>query len=343
MAFPWVQHETWDDGTRGGFDGETDAGGILDFPHYGELARQGLHPWQGAHAVRLRLADDATANIQEDDGFDLAADAVLHIWMPWLIGADLALGDGDTIVLFTLQSAGPVDEVVFGVRHNSGVYELFCGETGATRTLAIVPSNKRWYQVELSVNIDSGVGNDGTVDFSVDGARVGAPITGLNQGAITQAQLGAVSGTAVGNRGTILCGGIIADDARIYPRERFPQDTFWVTRDIVAWMGPCSIDAAFVTGTGADAVLTILDTDLYEATGIGFSREPRVRVANLTANDQSPSFNTPIELSRGAYVQLTGTNPQGWVSIKRPDAAPSQIVRSSDNYVNAGLRRKALV
>lgn len=338
MAFPHLVDETFDDGTRGNFDSETDASAILDFPHYAALARQGLAPWRGSHALRLALSGTATANITETGGFDTAVGSTISIWFPVCIGADLSLTDGDTVILFALQSAGAVNEVVFGVRNNGGVYELFAGETGATNTLPITRSNKRWYQVELTCSIAAGTG---TIDFYVDGAAVGAQITTLTQADITQGLLGAISGTAAGNVGTILIGGVIADDLRIYPREEFPADTAWITRDITAWVGPCCIDSVQLTGTGTDAVLTILDTDIFESTGIAFSREPTTYVRNVTASDQSPGQNTPVEVKRGAYIQLTGTNPQAWVSIKSDGYGG--VVKSHGNYVDRGLRHRGLI
>lgn len=339
MAFPFLVDETWDDGTRGNFDSETDASSILDFPHYQTLARFGLAPWRGSHALRLALSGTATADVTETGGFDTSQGTTINIWFPVCIGADLSLTAGDTVILFALQSAGPVNEVVFGVRNNGGVYELFAGETGATNTLAITRSNKRWYQVELTCAI---AGGTGTIDFYVDGGAVGSQITSLNQAAITQGQLGAISGTAAGNAGTILIGGVIADDARIYPRTRFPEDTAWVTRDHTAFVGQCCIDNVQLTGTGTDAVLTVLDTDIYESTGIGFSREPTAYIRNVTANDQSPGENTPIECKRGAYIQLTGTNPQAWVSLRSGYGA-GNVIKSHANYVDKGLRRNGLI
>lgn len=304
------------------------------------MARGGFAPWQGSHALRVALSGTATGFIQEDGDFDMALDAAaMSFWFPVCIGADLTLTDGDTVILFALQSAGPVNEVVFGVRNTGGVYELFAGETGATRTLAIVRNSKRWYQIELTVNIDAGGANDGTINFYVDGAQIGAQITGLDQAAIAQGRLGAVSGTAAGNAGTILVGGIIADDARVYPRTRFHGETEWITRDRCAFIGPCTIDSAQVTGTGTDAVLSILDTDIYEATGIGFSREPIVYIRNVTASDQAPGFNVPIRFHKGVYVQLTGTNPQAWVSLRQG----SQVVLSQEGYVQRGLKRGGVI
>ena len=331
MAFEWAHQETWDDGTRGNFDATS--GTVHDFPHYKELARGGFAPWQGAHAIRLTLSGTDTGFITEDDGFDTTNGNSIHIWMPVLLGADLTLNDTDTVILFALRS-GSADEAVMGVRRSGSDYQFFAGNTGATRTLTVQRSNSRWYELEASIAI--GTSSDGTMDFFVDGGQIGAQIGSINHINTTHTRLGAVSGTAAGNLGTILIGGIIGDDARIYKRERFPNETMWVTRDMTAWVGPCTLDAASVSGTSTNAVMTILDTDIYTATGTSFSREPVVYVRNITANDQSPGFNTPVVFKKGAYVQLTGTNPQAWVSIKRP----SDVVQSQARYISRGRGRK---
>lgn len=338
MAFPWTFSENFDDGTLGNFDSETDASTILDYPAYTELARHGLHPWRGAHAMRARLNGTAVAYVEETSGFDIALEASLNIWFPVLLAENLTIASAGAVILFALQSAGPVNEVVVGVRNNSGVYELFAGETGATRTLPITRNNKKWHEIELAVTISAaGPTTDGTIDFYVDGGQVGAQITGLGQAAIAQAQFGAVSGTSANDAGDILFGGILADDARIYPRHssRF-RETVHVTNDIeTVFIGAGTLDAASVTGTGTDAVMTIFDSDIYLSTGIGFSRQPIQYLRNVSANDQSPGFNTPVEFKKGITVQLAGTNPEGYISIKRP----SSVVMSPANYVDRGMKR----
>jgi hypothetical protein len=330
MAFPFLADVTFDDGTKGAFDSETDASSILDFPHYVELSRGGRAPWQGAHAMRARLNGTATGFVTETGTFDTTATNTIHVWFPVLIGEDVTLADTDTVVLFALQSAGPVAEAVFGVRNNAGVYELFFGETGATRTFPITRSNKKWYEIEMSCLIDSGVGDDGTITGYIDGAPVGAAVATLDQGAITQASFGAVSGTAAGNSGTILFGGIIADDARVYPRrqKRYSVDK-WVTQDITAFVGSGELDAVSLTATDTNGVLNIYDTDIYEATGVGFSRQP-------------PGMTTPIKFNKGCYVQLAaGAAPQAFLSLK--DSCVSGVVMSDANYVDAGRSRKGLI
>ena len=242
------------------------------------------------------------------------------------------LNDGDALILFDMQSAG-VDEVVFGLRRSGDDYQLFAGETGATRTLTIQRSNSKWHQVELEITLDAGAANNGTLTFHVDGGQVGAQITGLDQGATDNGQLGVVSGSAASNAGTILIGGIIADDTRIFPRKYPVRETVWLTKDAQVFIGAGVIDSVVVTGTSTDAVATLLDTDIYEAGLTNFSREPVAYVRNVVANDQSPGLNLPVEFYKGVYIQLTGTNPQAWVSIKN-----GSIVQGHGGYVEFGRR-----
>ena len=336
MAFPWLHHSTWDDGvtTTAWSESETDSSNIMDAPHYQELSRGGFAPWQGAHCLRMVLNGTAVSILQENSNFDLALNNNIHFWLPVLVGADVVLSDGDAITLLLMRSAAPANQITFGLERSGSDYQFFLGQTGSTRTHIITRSNSQWHQIEISAFVQNG--GNGTLDLFVDGGQIGAQITGITNIAIADGRVGAIIGTAANNAGTILIGGLIADDLRIYKRERFPSETVWITQDQNAWVGPCTLDAASVSGTSTNAVMTILDTDIFTSTGTSFSREPVVYVRNVTANDQSPGFNTPVVFKKGAYVQLTGTNPQAWVSIK----APSDVVQSNARYISRGRGRK---
>ncbi len=342
MAFPYLFEENFDDGTLGNFNSETDSSSILDYPHYAELARAGQAPWQGAHVMRGRMAANAVGYVTELDGFDTAGAGTIHIWFTVLIGADVAIAASGVVVLFALDSAGPVAEASLVLKNNAGQYQLAFGETGATRTLDITPNNKKWYEIEMSCLIDNAGANDGTITGYIDGAPVGAVIGTLDQGAITQARMGIISGTAAGDRGTILFGGVIADDARIYPRrqKRFSNDK-WVTRDMNAFVGQGMLDGVSITSTDVNGVLNVYDTDIYEATGVNFSRAPLIYTRNITANDQSPGMTTPVRFEKGCYVQLAGANPQAFLSLK--DGCPTGVMMSDENYVQAGRARRGRI
>ncbi len=341
MAFPFLVEENFDDGTRGNFDSETDSSSILDFPHYAEIARQGFAPWQGAHVMRGKLNGTAVGFVTETGTFDTNAAGTIHVWFTVLIGEDVTLATSEHVVLFCLDSAGPVLEASFGVRNNAGVYELFFGETGlaGTRTMPITRSNKRWYEIEMSCLVDNAGSDDGTITAYIDGGPIGAVIGTLDQGVITQARYGIVTGTTATAKGTILCGPIMADDLRIYPRRRnrFKCDQ-WVTRDRTVWIGTGELDAVSITATDTAGVLNIYDTDIFESTGVNFSRIPLIYTRNVVANDQSPGMTTPIRFEKGVYVQLAaGASPQAFLSLK--DECPGSVVMSDANYVEKGQKR----
>jgi len=179
----------------------------------------------------------------------------------------------------------------------------------------------------------------GTIDFFVDGEQVGAQIASLTNATTVQAQLGILSDPGASGAGDLLIGGLICDEnGRIFPRTRFPADTKWVTDDMTAFIGPCTLDSAIMTATAGDGRLTLLDTDVFTSTGTKYSREPTVYISHVVIDDMSPGFNTPVEFKKGIYAIMTGTNPQAWVSIKRPSA----VVQSSAQYVNKGLKRRGI-
>lgn len=323
MAYPFLIDETFDDGTRGTFDSETDAGSVLDYPDYKELARAGQAPWQGAHALRVQLSGANNAYV-EDAG--ITAQSPISLWAPILVGADFTIDDADVVNVIEVRSTDAIPEAFVAVRRTGANYELVAGDgTTVQRNYGtITRSNSRWYQIELTVNRTAG-----TIDWYVDGGQVGSQITAVSIDSLTVVRAGAPSGTSAGDSGTILVGRVIIDDARVFPRKRFPGETIWITRDINAFIGSGTIDSVQLTGTSTDAVLTILDTDIYNATDTSFSREPVVYVRNVAANDQSPGLNLPKEFYRGAYVQLTGTNPQAFISLKG-----GCLVGSQANYID---------
>ena len=330
MAYPFLSQETFDDGTRGNFDSEVDVGSILDFPSYKELSRFGLSPWQGAHALRVSLSGANDAYIEESNA--IVAQSLISLWFPLLVGADFTLDDGDVVNVLEVRSTSPTPEAFVAIRRTGANYELVAGQSVTVERNygTITRSNSRWYQVELTVNQVTG-----TIDWYVDGGQIGSQITGVSISPLTTIRIGVPAGTSAGDSGTLLVGGIIADDLRIFPRLRFAAETVWVTRDITAYLGNGTIDSVNFTSTGTDGILTILDVDVFESGIATFSREPIVYLRNVAANDQVPGQNLPISFRRGVYVQLTGANPQAWISLKD---GGSGVVRSQSNYID--LARK---
>ena len=135
MAFPWLFESTFEAGGVTEWTSETDTQNKLNVRHYRYLAKHGARlevPFKGAYCAHIDLSGGtADAYLQEDTAFDLAADGTLFLrFMFYATGLTMAASDAFTI--FTIQSAGPVDEISIRVQNVAGTIQLVCAETGAT-------------------------------------------------------------------------------------------------------------------------------------------------------------------------------------------------------------------
>lgn len=327
MAFPYFIESTWDAGTLDSFDSTTDVGSILSFPHYKELSRFGLAPWRGSHAMRVVINGVNTAYVQAA----AFAQATQSIWLPICVHDDFTLNDGDNLQIFAFYSAGTTRGGTLSIRRSGSNYQFVANAAsgGPEAVFTFAKDKTVYYQLELSLN-----SANGTLDFFVNGGQVGSQLTGLTLVTPLFARMGALN-TAAGQSGILLFGGVISDDLRVFPRKRFPDDTDWVTHDRQAFIGSGTVDNAQLTGTSTDGVLSILDTNIFESGITDFSREPIIYTRNTIANAQVPNYQVPVVFHRGLYIQLTGTNPQAWISLKQHG---TQVVMSYANYVDLGRK-----
>ena len=192
MAFPFLGEKNFEVGSNSEWDSETDTDSKLSVEHYTALATRRLTPYRGAYAAYINLALGTNAAYFEETGdFDLAADATFGVRF-FLFARGLTMAASDRFTVFALQSGAGTDEVTVSIRNNAGVLELVASETsgGATLRSTALIENK-WHCIELDGNVDAGGGNDGDFNFRVDGEQVGAIVSTLDQGAITQARFGA--------------------------------------------------------------------------------------------------------------------------------------------------------
>lgn len=321
MAFPFLFQEHFEAGTAGAFDSETDTNSKLDFPHYPTLVpHPNLDiPWSGAYCMRINLAlGTADAYLEELAGFDAALAATIHARFYLFVSTNLVMAASDRFSILQLQSAGPANEVTVDIRNNAGTIELMMvAEPGGGETLrATALVLGVWHAVELSLTIDSGVGNDGTASFFVDGAQVGAQVTALDQAAISQARMGAIAIDAGTTAGFLLFDAVIVDDTRVFPsRKRFSQ-TVLVTQSGHTALGPGRISGVnLVAGGAADNVVTVYDTDQGNTSDAG---NVIAQVSNGAANETvetSPQWFNGGYFTRGCYINLVGTNPRALVTF----------------------------
>ena len=336
MAFQYAFEENFEDGTKGLFNTETDSAGILDFPHYTELARAGMAPYQGAYAMRVKLNGGTTSGyLIESDGFDTSAAGTIFIRFHFYIGKDFTMADTDKVMLFDLESTlNTTSEVACGLIRSGTSINFWVAETATATAVTLTLGTtttalSKWYQVEIKAVIDAGGGNDGTIDSWVSGTPL-TQITALDQGAIVNARIGAI-GPDAGTSGTLLFHRVMADDTRIFPEvERFNSSNIRCTAaNNHPIVGPGRFAIA-VTGTGTDAVATVYDTD-----GVPSELTPAVRLRNVSANEMVPGHDI-FEVKHGAYLVLSGTLAEAFFSIE------SGGMLSEANYVNRGRKTKSV-
>ena len=342
MAFPWIFEANFELGTAAEWDSETDTASQLDFPHFSTLA---LQPWstaapfRGAYVMRTVLSGGtADAFVLEGD-IDIAANVLRWAKFDMWISPNFTGTANDTLNIFEVQSSGPVIEATFGLRVVAATNEINfgIGEVTATSFGAEAIQRGKWYTIELAIELDDGVGDDGTIDLYVTRENTpstevihAAQVASLDQAAVIQGVLG-VQLHAATTTGTILFSDFRFDDARIYPeRDRFPL-SYLLTKDGHAFVGPGVIERVeLMSGADTDNVATIFDTDSGDTTIAGNI----VTELKNTANNELVIQDHEMVIRRGAFVQMSGTTPRVMVHVKR-----NPMGRSVANIRQLGLKR----
>ena len=340
MAFPWLFQENFEDGTLGNFDSETDTASQLDFPHYSELAR---FPWAtcapntGAYCMRLALTGGtADAYLVEGD-IDIAANVTRHAKFDiWFSPTFTGTAD-DTFNIFEALATSTV-EATFGARivASTDVINLGIGETAPTSFSAEALQRNVWYTVELTIDIDNAVANDGTIDLFVtragDAAQTtvsAAQVASLDQGAVTTARLGIQDHLST-TTGVILIDNFIFDELRVFPGARYSLHPV-LTKSGHAFVGPGHLDIAGLLTDEANNIMRLWDTDTAD------TDSTQSFVVELDINGTFTSFAGPIKFQNGCYVELSGTDPRGQVILTQASDRPG--VLGPRNHSDAGVRR----
>ncbi len=335
MSFPYIFHSNFEAGTAAEWDSETDTETQLDFPHYTELAR---YPWptalpsEGAYCARWVLAGGTADAILTEADIDIAANTerwfAFDLWFsPTFTGTA-----NDTVHLLELVSTGPVIEAVMGFRvvAATNVINLGIGELAPTSFSAEAIERGVWYTVELKVDLDNAGSNDGTIDMYV--TRRGEPFAGsvaatqvgsLDQAAVTDGMLGVQNHLAT-TTGVILIDRFIMDDTRVYPQQELYEETLLLTKTGHAFVGPGTIESiTLLSGNGTDCVVSVYDSDKAETNDASL----KWHVANTAANEIVETGVREVNLTRGAYVTLTGTTPRALISTKNVKCMSDALVR----------------
>lgn len=107
MAFPYVFHSNFEQGTNAEFDSETDTGSQLDFPHYSELARwpwPTATPYSGAYCARWKLTGGTADSVLVEGDLDVGDGVTRYFkWDMWF-SPDFDATADDTVAFLELKA-----------------------------------------------------------------------------------------------------------------------------------------------------------------------------------------------------------------------------------------------
>ena len=314
MAFPFNTENGFEDGTRGHFDSETDGGNRLDFPHYSELAAiPGLPgPFSGAHCMRIDLRNSNPAYLVETGSWDIAAAGTLHQKFQLFVSNDITMANSNEFTIAEFHDSGSASEVVIVINFTTANgLRIGVGKTVGVQFLPLATG--RWVTVEVAITLDDGGSNDGTIDLRVDGAAATQEAS-LDQDAVAEVRFGVQQQDGGTTAGILLFDDIITDDARIFPPTfRYPTSRL-ITTSGHAFVGAGRIEnLSLLSGGATNNVLSVFDTD------VGDTSDASKIVAELknTANQQIVNHpDGDIQVHRGCFISMSGTNPRALVKIK---------------------------
>lgn len=319
MSFPYVFEANNETGTlTDEWDSETDTANQLDAPHYTELARfpwSTCVPYRGAYCMRAVLSGGtADAYVQEGD-IDVAADTTRWFRFAIWFSPNFTGTTDDTVNVLELQQSGGTVEATIGFRYvnSDDAINIGIGETAPTSWADWNIERGVWYTVEIKVHLDDGASNDGTIDLYLtrDGTSAtetvaATQVGSLDQGAVAEGIFGIQDHLAT-TTGTILFDEFTMDDARLYPRSRFPKAINF-TKSGHAFVGPGSIESAALLTDESSNVMEVWDTDTAN------TNEQDGYVFYLDIFNQT-SWSGALDFHHGCYVKLSGTDPRGQVII----------------------------
>lgn len=338
MAFPYLSEETFDGGTVASthFDAQSPATFLrMGLDSYKTLAKRQVRvgPYRGAYCLRADLTSTTDHYLQETGSWDTNAAGTIFFRMMVCLDDSPVMADADMFSFFQLWSAVNTVEVSVGIQYTTANgYRFYINETETSAGASFYPLTLgKWHCVEVKAVIDSGAGNDGTIDAWIDGAAM-TQIAALDQGAITSGIIGAVGVDATTTRGCLLIDQVVADDARVYPiKDEFPEDLHITTSQHV-FVGEGVIEnATLLSGGATDNVLQLFDTDTADTNDFS---NIRLELKNVANSDPVDPAGVPCTFKRGCYVKLAGTNPRAMLKI-----GSAQGYRSHANIRSLGLRK----
>ena len=273
--------------------------------------------------MRVVLGDTNDHTVTEGD-INISSSATAHFRFYMFVSKDFTATADDTFSIFELQQAGGTPEATVGMRITAASNLLEIGVGDGTAPTAFVEFIRgRWTCIELQALIH--LTDAGTLTLRIDGASVVALTSLDNAAAVGTAQFGTML-TLATTTGTILFDQFVMDDARLFPIvDRFKKSVH-LTKSGHAFIGPGTINRlSLEAGAAVDNVIAIFDTD----TGNVDDAENVVyKAGNDVASETTDFAVNDVKVTRGAFVQLTGTTPRCVVGFNAAHYMSDGVIRS---------------
>ena len=322
MALPLEFFESFEMGTKGSFDSETDTGNRLDYPHAKDIAP--VMPYRGAYCMRINLGKNSSDAYLED-GVSWPDQTSRSGRFRLFIGKDVQFGndlDKACILQFYSSTSTKEARILLARIEPIGVCLVTQMEGDSWGFGSWLPHLKvpvdKWVTVEFEKWVDVAAGY-----ISVKLTDIGTVASArFAEGTITKYRLGATDQTG-DITGTIYFDDFAIDEDRLYEDHSahngaLSGGSMLFVQSGFAFLGPGEIEhVSLIDGGSGDCRLKIYDTAEPTAKPLGGLRDS---LATLTANATEQSHHRGFRVKRGAYVELSGTNPQAIVRLGHVDS-----------------------
>jgi hypothetical protein len=308
MPFPYVFHENFENGTKGGFTSETDVLGKLDFPDHNEDLD--IQPWRGGYVMRVNM-DRGTdeAYVQHDTALDIpnGQNRYIRFYLRFSDDTRVPDFDGSSFKIFRVYT-GVTEEFAIGITcSESEVYgpRLAIWSPDDTEFIdGLAFQRNVWLPIQIIVK---NAASSGRVYVQLEDNVI--QVARMTFGTFTHCQLG-VMAQSPKVRGTVYFDDIIIDTAKLEEPLHLTQDQLWgnsqlYTKSSYAFVGPGTLRGATLIGGGSDNLVYFYDVDRLPLA----HHDIKVALRTSSAESKDTLIDT-VMFKRGCYIAMTGTNPQ---------------------------------
>jgi hypothetical protein len=317
----YTSEVNWDTGDftqfQAGVDVDSDSKYTVD--HFKTLVTQlgeypEAFPYRNAYAGHIDLSKPTTTTTAYAQDTSWATTIGNTVWATlwFMLTGNLTMATSDRFTMFSLQSAGPVDEATLGIINNAGKIQMIAAQAGNTAVGAASRqaevTRDEWHRAELSLAVAAGTG---VIQAFLDGYQVGANITTLTNANVTQSRLGATEITGAALQGHLLYGPLIQTATRLGGFGNRWSNTVTMTRSGFAALGNGQLaGVSLLPGAGTDCTCTVYDMDILP---LRMLSDPLAPVLANTTASVPVTYMFPVGtgwFTRGVYVRMTGTAPR---------------------------------